>query len=32
MISYHPLVKPYLERGMNSIWWYKDEALLDPAS
>jgi uncharacterized UBP type Zn finger protein len=26
----HPLVKPYRERGMNWIWCYEDEALLDP--
>lgn len=26
----HPLMKPHLERGMNWIWCYEDNALLDP--
>ena len=26
----HPLTKPYKEEGMDWIWCYEDEALLDP--
>lgn len=26
----HPLTRPHQERGMNWIWCYHDEALLDP--
>ena len=26
----HPLTRPYKERGMDWIWCYVDEALLDP--
>jgi len=26
----HPLIKPYKERGMNWIWCYVDQALLQP--
>jgi Zn-finger in ubiquitin-hydrolases and other protein len=26
----HPLTRPYNERGMNWVWCYVDEALLDP--
>lgn len=26
----HPLTRPYRERGMNWMWCYEDEALLDP--
>ena len=28
--SGHPLTRPYKERGMNWVWCYVDEALLDP--
>ena len=26
----HPLMRAYRERGMNWMWCYPDEALLDP--
>ena len=26
----HPLTRPYKERGMDWVWCYVDEALLDP--
>ncbi|HLM20109.1 MAG TPA: UBP-type zinc finger domain-containing protein [Propionibacteriaceae bacterium] len=26
----HPLIRPYKERGMDWVWCYVDEALLDP--
>lgn len=26
----HPLTRPYQERGMDWVWCYVDEALLDP--
>jgi uncharacterized UBP type Zn finger protein len=28
--SGHPLTRPYKERGMDWMWCYVDEALLDP--
>jgi CPA2 family monovalent cation:H+ antiporter-2 len=26
----HPLIQPHKERGMDWVWCYVDEALLDP--
>jgi uncharacterized UBP type Zn finger protein len=28
--SGHPLTRPHKERGMDWVWCYVDEALLDP--